>query len=236
VPESLLCAIPARGGSKRLPRKNLRALAGKPLIAHTIEVARHSGLFENVYVCTDDEEIAEIARAWGASVPILMPQELCGDLIASHIPCQHLASHLAADPARRGSPPEMLVCLQPTSPLRSVDDLRGAVNKFQNNDFDFLVSVTPVDPHDFHWAVVPNGGDYWRMFFGEQYMEERPLLPPVFRPNGSIKIARLPALARAGHFFGERMGVVETPPERSVHVALEFDLKLCELLLSERAA
>jgi CMP-N,N'-diacetyllegionaminic acid synthase len=228
----MLCAIPARGGSKRLPRKNLRALAGKPLIAYTIEVARQSGLFESVYVCTEDKEIADIARDWGASVPILMPEELCGDLIASHIPCQHLAAHLAG----RGRSTDTLVCLQPTSPLRSIDDLTEAVSKFKGNDFDSLVSVTPVDPHDFHWAVVPNGDDYWRMYFGNEYMKERPLLPPVFRPNGSIKIARLPALARVGHFFGERMGVVEMPPERSVHVALEFDLKLCELILAERTA
>jgi CMP-N-acetylneuraminic acid synthetase len=74
------------------------------------------------------------------------------------------------------------------------------------------------------------------MYFGNEYMKERPLLPPVFRPNGSIKIARLAALAQVGHFFGDRMGVVETPPQRSVHVALELDLKLCELLLAGRAA
>jgi CMP-N-acetylneuraminic acid synthetase len=228
----MLCAIPARGGSQRLPRKNLRVLAGKPLIAHTIEAARRSGLFENVYVCTEDKEIADVARAYGANVPILMPEELCGDLVASHVPCQHLAAHLATS----GRSTDILMCLQPTSPLRIVDDLKAAVGKFQSNDFDFLVSVTQADPHDFHWAVVPNGDDYWRMYFGDEYMKERPLLPPVFRPNGSIKIARLPALARTGHFFGERMGVVETPPERSVHVAVEFDLKLCEVMLAERAA
>lgn len=233
MPKPMLCTIPARGGSKRLPGKNLRALAGKPLITYTIEVARRSGLFESVYVCTEAEEIADIARACGASVPILMPEELCGDLVASHIPCQHMAAHLA----RKGSSTETLVCLQPTSPLRSVEDLSAAVHKFQSDDFDFLVSVTPVDPHDFHWAVVPDSDDdYWHMYFGNKYLMERPLLPPVFRPNGSIKIARLPALAQVGHFFGERMGVVETPPERSVHVALEFDLKLCELILAERAA
>jgi len=215
-----------------LPRKNLRLLAGKPLIAHTIEVARQSRLFENVYVCTEDKEIADVAHAYGARVPIPMPEELCGDLVASHIPCQHLAAHLAA----RGQLTDTLVCLQPTSPLRNVDDLKAAVSKFQSNHFDFLVSVTQVDPHDFHWAVVPNGDDYWRMYFGNQYLRERPLLPPVFRPNGSIKIARLQALAQVGHFFGERLGVVETPPERSVHVAVEFDLKLCELMLAERAA
>jgi CMP-N-acetylneuraminic acid synthetase len=228
----MLCAIPARGGSKRLPGKNLCHLAGKPLIAHTIEAARQSGLFETVYVCTEDRQIADVARAYGASVPILMPEELCGDLVASHIPCQHLASHLAG----QGISTDTLVCLQPTSPLRNVHDLRAAVSKFQSGDYDFLVSVTPVDPHDFHWAVVPNGNEYWRMYFGNEYMKERPLLPPVFRPNGSIKIARLQSLAEAGSFFGQRMGVLETPPERSVHVALEFDLKLCELFLAERTA
>jgi CMP-N-acetylneuraminic acid synthetase len=227
----MLCAIPARGGSKRLPRKNLRILAGKPLIAHTIEVARNSGLFDSVYVCTDDREIAEVARSFGADVPILMPDELCGDLIASHIPCQHLAAHLAA----QGRSTDTLVCLQPTSPLRDVEDLKAAVNKFQDSNFDFLVSVTDVDPHYFHWAVVPNGEQYWRMYFGNEFMKERPLLPPVVRPNGSIKIARLGALQRVGHFFGERMGVVKTAEERSVHVAVEFDLKLCHLILSERA-
>lgn len=226
----MLCVIPARGGSKRMSRKNLRTLAGEPLIAYSIETARKSGLFDRVYVCTEDREIAAVARAHGASVPIMMPEELCDDLVASHVPCQFLAQHLAQE----GISTDTLVCLQPTSPLRSVDDLTAAVNKFRGSDLDFLVSVTPVDPHDFHWAVVPQDDGYWRMYFGNEYMKERPLLPPVFRPNGSIKIGRLPALARVGHFFGERMGVVETPPERSVHVALEFDLKLCELILSER--
>jgi CMP-N-acetylneuraminic acid synthetase len=222
--DRMLCAIPARGGSKRLPRKNLRTLAGVPLIAYSIEVARGSGLFDQVYVCTEDQEIADVARKHGASVPILVPEDLCGDLVASHIPCQYMAQYLAS----AGDSIDMLVCLQPTSPLRNVDDLTSAVKKFQETDLDFLVSVTPVDPHDFHWAVVPNGDGYWRMYFGNEYMKER--------PNGSIKIARLPALARVGHFFGERMSVIETPPERSVHVALEFDLKLCELLLKEKAA
>src|SRR6202034_3827976 len=147
----MLCTIPARAGSKRLPGKNLQTLAGRPLIAYTIEVARQSGLFETVYVCTEDEEIADVARSCGASVPILMPQELCGDLVASHIPCRHMASHLAG----LGQSTDTLVCLQPTSPLRSVKDLISAVKKFQRGDFDFLVIVTTVSPHDYHSAVAP---------------------------------------------------------------------------------
>lgn len=232
MPDTMFCAIPARGGSKRLARKNLRTLGGKPLIAYSIEIAQQSGLFDEVFVCTEDQEIADVARRLGACVPKLVPTELCDDLVASHVPCQHMAAYLAAN----GRPSDTLVCLQPTSPLRSVDDLQHGVSKFCSGEFDFVVSVTLLDPHEFHWAVVPGEGDYWRMFFGTQYMKERPLLPSVYRPNGSIKIASLKVLSEVGHFFGERLGVIETPPERSVHVADEFDLRLCEMLLAEQRA
>jgi CMP-N-acetylneuraminic acid synthetase len=224
----MICAIPARGGSKRLPRKNVRDLAGKPMIAYSIEAALEARLFDQVYVCTEDAEIARIAGQFGAAVPELVPSELCGDLIASHIPCQYVASRLATN-----GQIDSLLCLQPSSPLRSAQDIRDAVEKFSDGRFDFVVSVTPVDPHDFHWAVVPGQGMYWKMFFGTQYLKERPLLPPVYRPNGSIKVAKLSALAATGNFFGERLGVIETPVERSVHVALEFDLKLCETILKQ---
>jgi CMP-N,N'-diacetyllegionaminic acid synthase len=222
----MICTIPARGGSKRLPRKNVRELAGKPLIAYSIEAALETRLFDQVYVCTEDAEIARVATQFGACVPELVPGELCGDLVASHIPCQYVASQLSAN-----GEIDSLLCLQPSSPLRSAQDIRNAVEKFAEGQFDFVVSVTPVDPHDFHWAVVPGEGMYWGMFFGTQYLKERPLLPAVYRPNGSIKVARLSALAATGNFFGERLGVTETPVERSVHVALEFDLKLCETIL-----
>jgi CMP-N,N'-diacetyllegionaminic acid synthase len=222
----MTCTIPARGGSKRLPRKNLRQLAGKPLIAYSIEAALKSGLFAEVYVCTEDAEIAERAREFGATVPRLVPEELCGDLVASHIPCQFIAASLPVN-----KPIDSLVCLQPSSPLRSAEDIRQACEKFLSGEFDFLVSVTALDPHDFHWALVPSKSPYWKMFFGTQYLKERPLLPAVYRPNGSIKIARLTALSQAGNFFGERLGVIETPFERSVHVAVEFDLNLCETIL-----
>jgi CMP-N,N'-diacetyllegionaminic acid synthase len=222
----MICTIPARGGSKRLPRKNLRQLAGKPLIAYSIESALQSGLFSKVYVCTEDAEIAQRARELGAIVPQLVPEELCGDLVASHVPCQFIAANLPVHDRI-----DSLLCLQPSSPLRSAEDIRNACDKFLSGGFDFVVSVTPIDPHDFHWAVVPGEPPYWKMFFGTQYFMERPLLPAVYRPNGSIKIARLSALSQAGNFFGEKLGVIETPIERSVHVAVEFDLKLCETIL-----
>jgi len=228
VLDRMMCAIPARGGSKRLARKNVRDLAGKPLIAYSIEAARDSG-FHEVYVCTEDAQIAEVAVRHGAVVPRLMPEDLCGDLVASHVPCQFLAAELA----KAGHWFESLLCLQPSSPLRAAADIRGAVDLYNKGTYDFVVSVTPVDPHYFHWAVVPSSQPYWKMFFGTEYMKERPLLPVVCRPNGSIKIAKLSALSALGNFFGERLGVFETPEERSVHVATEFDLTVCKAILHE---
>ena len=230
---AMLCAIPARGGSKRLPDKNLLPLAGKPMIAYTIETALKSGRFADVYVCTDDRRIAEAAREYGARVPLLMPPELCDDLVASHVPCRRMAEFLAAEERLTT---DSLVCLQPTSPLRSVADLTAAVDRFERGDLDFLVSVTPIDPHYFHWAVEESAQAEWRMFFGDRFMKERPLLPPVFRPNGAIKIARLDKLAAAGHFFGLRLGTIETPEDRSIHVATRFEFDLCEYLLARRSA
>ncbi len=225
--EKTLCAIPARAGSKRLPGKNIMPVAGKPMIAYSIEAALRSELFEDVYVCTNSAEIAEIAVSYGAQVPYLMPEDLCGDLVGSNVPCQHLAEYLI----NKGQPIETLVCLQPTSPLRSAEDIRQGMSVYQEDDVDFVVSVTPVDPHYFHWALHTNEKGYWEMYFGEKYIMERPLLPPVFRPNGSIKIGKFEAVREIDHFFGERLGMVETPEERSVHVATNFELDLCEFLL-----
>ena len=224
------CGIPARGGSERLPRKNVVPVAGKPMIAHTIEAALATGRFEAVYVCTDSDEIADVARASGALVPALLPEDLAGPLVASHRACQWVSDRVAPEA-------DALVCLQPTSPLRSPEDIHAGLDRFERGDVDFVVSVTPIDPHYFHWACVPAGdGDRWRLYFGESFLIERPLLPPAYRPNGSIKIARFDALRAKGHFFGERLGVVETPEERSVHVATAIDLELCNALWARRKA
>jgi CMP-N,N'-diacetyllegionaminic acid synthase len=221
------CAVPARGGSERLPRKNVLPLGGRPLIAHTIETALAARRFDAVYVCTDDPEIAEAAKQAGALVPALIPAELAGPLVASHVPCQWMRERVAPDS-------DVLVCLQPTSPLRSAGDINAGLARFEAGGVDYVVSVSPIDPHYFHWACVPDGGDpagTWRMFFGNTYMRERSLLPPVHRPTGSIKIARVETLARTGNFFGAGLGVIDVPEDRSIHVATRLDLELCETLL-----
>lgn len=225
-----LCVIPARGGSKRVPRKNIKDLAGKPMIAYSITAAEETRLFDDIYVATDDEEIADTSREYGATVPYLMPDELCGDMVASHQPAQHLAESLAEE----GDERETLVLLQPTSPLRVPADIEDGLKTFHGENYEFTISVTHIDPHYFHWAMKERDDGYWEMHFGEKYIQERPTLPDRYRPNGSVKIATLDALRAEGNFFGEKCGAFKTPQRRSIHVGTEFEFEIAEALLSQR--
>lgn len=221
--------IPARRGSKRLPEKNLLPLAGKPMLAHSIEAALGSGLFEEVVVSTEDTGIAGVAAQYGAVVHERAP-DLAGDLVSATEVCLDVYETRL----RAGERHEVVVCLQPTSPLRTAEDVCGALEVFRSREADFLVSVTLIDPHFFHWALHPKG-EWWEMFFGDRFMRERPLLPPVVRPNGSIKIARAQSLCERRNFFGPRLAVYETPAERSIHVAEQSDFDYAAFLLSQRA-
>jgi CMP-N-acetylneuraminic acid synthetase len=220
----MACVIPARLGSKRIPRKNLRLCGDKPMLAHSIEAALQSGLFDRVYVCTEADEIASVATAHGAEAR-LVDEALCGDLVPSWKPCVEVVSQLN----REGESFHDLLCLQPTSPLRSADDISKGVRKFYDTGSDFVLSVTEIDPHYFHWALRCEDG--WEMVFGEDYMIERLLLPKRYRPNGSIKVAKVDALEATGHFFGPSLACVETPEERSVHVGVELELQLADFLI-----
>ena len=199
------------------------------MLAYSIDAALASGIFDDVVVSTEDAGIAAIASGAGASIHE-RSKDLAGDLVSATDVCLAAWEDRAPEDARA----DAIVCLQPTSPLRTADDIRGAWQRFDEAGADYLVSVTPIDPHFFHWAVHPEG-DWWTMFFGDRFLQERPLLPPVFRPNGSIKIGRALALAERRNFFGPRLTVYETPPERSLHVAEQSDFDLAAFLLAERA-
>ena len=223
----LLCVIPARRGSKRLPLKNILPLAGIPMIAHTINAAINSDVFNEVIVSTEDQEIADISKKFGADCYI-RSNELAGDLVSATDVCLDVSKNLDPDKKKYDS----IVCLQPSSPLRSSKDIKLSVEHFYKTQANYLVSVTPIDPHYFHWAVYENENK-WKMYFNNKYMMERPLLPPVFRPNGAIKMGRINALEETHNFFGEGLETYLMPEERSIHVAEQFDYELAEFLLSK---
>ncbi len=229
MPSTPFCLIPARGGSKRLANKNLHPIAGRPMLAYTVETALESGIFPSVIVSTEDDEIAGVARSLGAEVQ-QRPPDLAGDLVSATDVCLH------AYGVRDRSIGEVrgIVCLQPSSPLRSAEDIRQAWETFLESDADYLVSVTEIDPHYFHWAMRQHDGD-WGMWFGDEFLKERPLLPPVYRPNGAIKIGRPGPLMKRRNFFGPNLAVHSMPEERSVHVAFQFDADVAEAVLRRHA-
>jgi len=224
-----LCVIPARAGSKRLAFKNGLQLAGRPMLDYSVIAAIESGIFDRVYVSTEDDAIAGMAAAAGATVH-RRPAALAGDLVSATEVCLETATVRE----KAGDRVDAVVCLQPSSPLRTADDIRSAWQHFVNSEADFLVSVTPLDPHYFHWAVhqAPEG---WRMYFGDQFLIERPLLPPMFRPNGAIKIGRIGPLRGTANFFGAPLEVYVMPETRSLHVAEQWDFDLADNVLRRAA-
>lgn len=134
---STLAVIPARGGSKRIPRKNIRDFCGKPMIAWSIETARRSGLFDAVIVSTDDAEIAEVARAWGAEVPFLRPAELSDDRARTRLVIAHAIEAFAGE----RQAPEYTCCIYATAPFLREADLARGFDLLRDSDAQFAYSV-----------------------------------------------------------------------------------------------
>ena len=214
---SILIAIPARGESKRLPNKNILPLNGKPMIVHTIDAAKKSKLTNEIWVCTDDNEIEDIANKNKVNV-YKIPKSMAGDDVSSTVPCLSLAQYLDS----KNKNFKYLFNLQPTSPLRNSEDIILSFQKLKSGNFNFLVSITDIDPHYFHWAMNKKN-DEWRMYFREKYLKERIYLEKVYRPNGAIKLALLDELIMTRNFFGKNLGVYMMPEERSIHIGNEFD-------------
>lgn len=217
--KKVLIAIPARGGSKRLPRKNVIEINGLAMIAYTINAAIESGLTDDIYVCTEDSEIATISKDLGVKV-FSIPDEMAGDEISSTTPCLELIKYLANQNVHF----DYLYNLQPTSPLRNDGDINKSFEQIMMSDADFLVSTTIVDPHFCHW-VLQQKNDWWSMLFEKKYLKERPQLPNFYRPNGAIKLGKVEALLKNPNYFGDKLTTYEMPEERSIHVATLFDVK-----------
>ena len=155
--KNILALIPARGGSKGVPRKNVRPLAGKPLIAYSIETALSSTLINRVVVSTDDTEIATVARQFGADVPFMRPAELAQDNSPEWLTWQHAIHTLTTD--KNSTPVDVFVCISPTSPLRAVEDVDACIQALIDSNADIVITVKQADrnPH-FNMVVLDSKG------------------------------------------------------------------------------
>jgi CMP-N,N'-diacetyllegionaminic acid synthase len=189
---NVLGVITARGGSKGIPGKNLKLLGGRPLIAYTIDAARESGVLDRLILSTDDPAIADMARALGCEVPFLRPPELARD-DTPHLPVlQHAVEWLSANDSYR---PDLVMILQPTSPLRRAEHLREAVALAQTSGADSVVGVSevPVHYHPLRTLRVDADGTAALFVSGEPVRrrdQRRQDLPPVWAMNGAIYLFR----------------------------------------------
>ena len=222
--------ITARGGSKGIPQKNVRPLAGKPLIAWTIEAALQSRRLDRVIVSTDDEEIAKVSREWGADVPFMRPAELAKDDSPHLEVIRHALGWLAAESEAEL---DYLMLLQPTSPLRTSADIDSAIALCEEKNADAVVSVCQTHGHPFLSKQVTPDGRLLDFIEKPQGYLARQSLPPAYSLNGAIYMVRRGLLLERDDWYTDRTFAYIMPPERSLDIDTPWDLHLVDLILRD---
>jgi N-acylneuraminate cytidylyltransferase len=224
--KTVLGFIPARGGSKGLPRKNILPLGGKPLLAWTIEAAKCSRYIDRIIVSSEDAEILSVARAWDCETPFERPAELAADETPGIAPVLHALEVL---PERY----DYVVLLQPTSPLRTAEDIDGCIDLCDTSGAPACVSVTPAaKPPEFFRRMDSKGRLIHILDEGE--LPRRQDHAPAYLLNGAIYAARVASLLDSKNFFtSETVGYI-MPPERSPDIDTINDFLLCEALVQQR--
>lgn len=222
--KKILGIIPARGGSKAVPGKNLKDLGGKPLIAWTIEQAQRSLCLDRIILSSDNAAIIVAARQWGCEVPFVRPRELAGD----ESPSIYLIIH-AIQSLREAF--DYIVLLQPTSPLRSSGDIDACLSLCVSKKAPFCVSVSRASQHPRWMHSIDEKGRLAPFLTGGASVHQRQQLSPLFVENGAIYAARTECLLQNRGFFNEETLAYVMPPERSVDIDDEFDFLYCAFLL-----
>lgn len=226
--KTFLAIIPARGGSKRLPRKNVLPLAGKPLIAWTIEAALNSKLVDKVLVTSDDDEILKVSESFGAAT-IKRPAELAQDTSTSFDAVKHTIENTEKF--------DYIVLLQPTSPLRTSQHIDEAIQLLESKNADAIVSVTEME-HSPLWAnTLPENGSMTGFLRDDLLNTRGQDLETFYRLNGAIYICRTDKLLEAGSFFiKENIYAYKMSQTSSIDIDTELDFKWAEFLCENQGA
>jgi len=234
----MLAIIPARGGSKRLPRKNLLPLAGKPLIAYSIEQALAARTIDRVIVSTEDDEIALAALQAGAEVPFRRPANLATDTIGARAACLDTIDQLAElEPAPRAA----FAHIQPTSPFLRACDIDAAVEKFETEQFSAVIAVTPAAMHlegVFELDAEGHARSALEATYGIQpVIGTSQSHGPRYQITGAVCVLSVAQLRKdLNYFFSDpAVGAIVTPPEFALDVDTAFDLQLAQFILESGA-
>lgn len=223
-----IAIIPARGGSKGIPRKNILPLLGKPLIAYNIEQAHSSRLVNRVVVSTDDSEIGAVAERYGAEV-VWRPAEISGDTASSESALLHALEHLQQV---EGYQPDLLVFLQCTSPLTLAEDIDGTIQSLLDQAADSALAAIPF--HYFLWKLESNG-DASGINHDKRYRPLRQERQPQYLESGAIYVMRVPGFLQARHRFFGKTALYVMPAERRLEIDDPVDFKVAETLMRQHA-
>lgn len=232
--KNILGLIPARGGSKGLPGKNIKLLLGKPLIAWTIEQALASKYLDRVVVSTDDKEISDISKKYRAEVPFIRPKELAMDNTKGIDVVLHAIDWLKENDMRKQC--DLLILLQPTSPLRATEDINKAIELLFLKEAKAIVSVCEVDHHPLLANTLPEDGCMKDFIRKEIMNKNRQELPKFYRLNGAIYLAYCNYIKERKSFFGEKTFTYIMPRERSIDIDDEIDFELAEILIKNNVS
>lgn len=221
--KTVLAIVPARGGSKGIARKNIREVGGKPLISWTIEEAKKSRYIDRLILSSDDDEIIEVAKAWGCEVPFKRPIELAQDETPGIEPILHALKVLPKY--------DYVTLLQPTSPLRTVDDINACLEKCLAFNANACVSVTEVTENP-HWMyTLEKDGAMRQLIQTNHFFYRRQDLPQVYKLNGAVYVAKHEWLLQSKSFLSKDTFAYVMPWERSIDIDDELGLKITNWFL-----
>jgi len=220
----LLALIPARGGSKGIPRKNVKKICDKPLIAWSIEAAQKSKYIDKLVVSTEDKEISNIAKKYGADIPLSRPEELSRD--------DTLIVPVILDAIKKLPGYDWVLLLQPTSPLRTEEDIDRMIRLCYKRGVNAAVSVCLANKHP-NWMYEISGHGYLKPYIDTPLISRRQELPFIYNLNGALYCANIGWLKKTGTFLTDETLAYEMPVERSVDIDNISDWKWAEYLLSK---
>lgn len=225
---SILAVIPARGGSKGVLRKNIRELAGKPLIEYTIEVSLKSEYVSRTIVTTDNEEIASVSEEAGAEVPFIRPAELAEDDTPTLPVLQHALDYYNE---KKSYEPQVVILLQPTSPLRRAEHIDEAFELYMNSENKSLISVCEVE-HSPYWMKELDDENQIQPFLdSDKKYTRRQDLPPIYRPNGAIYISTPEIILNEDRIYEKNAKAYIMEKENSIDIDTKIDFELAETLI-----
>lgn len=221
-----LAIIPARSGSKGLPDKNIKMLGGKPLMAYSVQAALDSGCFDTVMVSTDSESYADVAKEYGAEVPFLRSDETASDSASSWDTVLEVISRYKA----LGRDFDTFCLLQPTSPMRTAEDIKSSYDVYSQKNAIAVVSVTELE-HPLSWCGLLGDNDSLDGFIEKSSNKQRQAQHTYYRPNGAIYIVSIPELVKDPFLYRKGCYAYIMPKCRSIDIDTVFDFKFAEFMI-----